>query len=58
MSHAESGPADLTPLRLDFPNRRVLEFDFDVIDLGRMDAGPHIKMANPAALALAARGCN
>jgi hypothetical protein len=55
LSHAESGPANLTPLRLDFPNRRVLEFDFDVVDLGRMDAGHHIKMANPAALALAAR---
>jgi hypothetical protein len=40
---------------LKFPNKRVLRFDFDLVDLGRMDAELYVKMFNPAALALAAR---
>ena len=44
-----------SPLAVDFPNKRVLCFDFDVLDLGSMDAGDYVKTPNPAALALAAR---
>jgi len=33
----------------------VLCFDFDILDLGSMDAGDYVKTPNPAALALAAR---
>ncbi len=44
-----------SPLAVDFPNKRVLCFDFDVLDLGSMDAGNYVKTPNPAALALAAR---
>ncbi len=43
------------PLTVDFPNKRVLQFDFDVIDLPRMKAESYVKMPNPAALALSAR---
>jgi hypothetical protein len=39
----------------DFPNKKVLQFEFDVIDLARMDAECYVKLANPAALALASR---
>jgi hypothetical protein len=42
-------------IQLEFPNKRVLQFDFDVIDLGRMSAENYVKLPNPAALALAAR---
>jgi hypothetical protein len=44
-----------SPLAVDFPNKRVLCFDFDVLDLGSMDAGNYVKTPNPAVLALAAR---
>ncbi len=44
-----------SPLAVDFPNKRVLCFDFDVLGLGSMDAGNYVKTPNPAALALAAR---
>ena len=43
------------PLELCFPNKRVLHFDFDVIDLPRMEAGAFVRLKNPAALALSAR---
>jgi flagellar biosynthesis/type III secretory pathway protein FliH len=43
------------PLDLSFPNKKVLHFDFDVIDLPRMEAQSFVKLKNPAALALAAR---
>ena len=33
----------------------MLQFDYDVIDLPKMDAGSFVQMHNPAALALAAR---
>ena len=49
------GTVPASPLTFDFPNKRVLQFDFDVIDLRHMDAERYVKMANPAALALAAR---
>ncbi len=43
------------PIVMDFPNKRVLQFDFDVINLPRMKAASYIRMPNAAALALAAR---
>ena len=43
------------PLEVRFPNKRILQFEFEVIDLPKMDAGAYARMANPAALALAAR---
>jgi len=55
LSHKEPAQIHLTPMCVDFPNGRVLQFKFDVIDLGRMQAESYLKMANPAALALAAR---
>jgi predicted transposase/invertase (TIGR01784 family) len=55
VSYRHVSPFELLPLRVRFPNKRVLEFDFDAIDLARMDAASHVKMPNPAALALAAR---
>jgi hypothetical protein len=55
LSHAESRPKNLVPLYVNFPNRRILEFNFDVIDLPRLDAESFAGMSNPAALALAAR---
>jgi hypothetical protein len=55
LSHKEAAPACKIPLRVDFPNRKVLQFEFDVIDLGRMDAERYVKLANPASLALASR---
>ena len=55
LSHSEPLQISPTPLCVDFPNEQVLLFKFDVIDLGRMQAESYLKMANPAALALAAR---
>ncbi len=43
------------PLVMDFPNKRVLQFDFDVVDLPRMRAASYVRITNPAALALSAR---
>ncbi len=55
LSHRRSGTRPASPLEIHFPNKRVLEFDFDVIDLAAMNAESYIRMRNPAALALAAR---
>jgi hypothetical protein len=55
LSHKEPGQAGQVPLRVESPNRRVLQFDFDRIDLARLEAAECLKMANPAALALASR---
>ena len=55
LSHAHPGNIQATPLAVDFPNKRVLDFNFDVIDLARLDARVFVKLHNPAALALAAR---
>jgi hypothetical protein len=55
LSYKHAKPLLLAPLELHFPNKRVLHFDFDVIDLPRMDARSYVKRRNPAALALAAR---
>ncbi len=43
------------PIVMSFPNKRVLQFDFDVIDLPRMRAESFVRVPNPAALALSAR---
>ena len=55
LSHSEPLQISPSPLCVDFPNGQALMFKFDVIDLGRMQAESYLKMANPAALALAAR---
>ncbi len=55
LSHKRSVPGLAAPLEIRFPNKRVLQFDYDVIDLPKMDAGSFVQMHNPAALALAAR---
>jgi len=48
-------PVHLSPLVVYFPNKKVLHFDFDVLDLPHMNAKTYVRMSNPAALALAAR---
>jgi hypothetical protein len=55
LSYKTSAVVPDVPLEIGFPNKRVLEFDFDVIDLSKLDAEHYVQMANPAALALAAR---
>ncbi len=55
LSHADRPVGGWPPLCLDFPNKRVLEFDFDVIDLARLNARGFVHSSNPAALALTAR---
>ncbi len=55
LSHKQAVPLSLAPLELNFPNKKVLHFDFDVIDLPRMEAQSFVRLKNPAALALSAR---
>jgi predicted transposase YdaD len=55
LSHKQAAAGMHVPLEIRFPNKRVLQFDFDVIDLPRMEAGSFVKLRNPAALALASR---
>ncbi len=55
LSYADPHRENRVPLRVDFPNKRVLDFDFDIIDLARLDARDFVHCRNPAALALAAR---
>jgi hypothetical protein len=55
ITHRQALPEDPLPLAVDFPNKRVLQFDFDMIDLSHMHAEDYIKAPNPASLALAAR---
>jgi hypothetical protein len=55
LSHAEKPGAGSAPLQVDFPDKRVLEFNFEVIDLARLDARAFVCSRNPAALALSAR---
>ncbi len=43
------------PVRIAFPDRCVLSFDFPVIELTRLDARDYVRKENAAALALAAR---
>ena len=42
----------LSPLTSDFPNKRVLFFDYDIVVLEQMLAWEHVRATNPAALAL------
>ena len=42
----------LTPVISDFPNKRVLLFDYDIVVLEKMLAWDHVQATNPAALAL------
>jgi hypothetical protein len=55
LSHKPVLAGNIGPLAVSFPNKRVLQFNFDVIDLSRMEAEHYVRMPNPAALALAAR---
>jgi predicted transposase YdaD len=55
LSYNQTGQDLHLPLEIRFPNKRVLQFDFDVIDLPRMEAHAFTRLKNPAALALAAR---
>ena len=55
LSCKQPAPGAGTPLEIRFPNKRILEFYFEVIDLPKMDAGSYVRMSNPAALALASR---
>ena len=54
LSHPEpSTMAD--SLRLAFPNRTVLDFRFDVVDLPRLEGERYLSEPNAAALALSSR---
>jgi predicted transposase YdaD len=55
LSHKHVRARKSLPLAVDFPNKRVLAFDYDVIDLQNLDAKSYVSIHNPAALALAAR---
>jgi hypothetical protein len=55
LSHKTRGAGRQLPLCVDFPNKQVLRFEFDVIDLARMDAEIYLKLPNPASLALSSR---
>jgi hypothetical protein len=55
LSHRQSVKDIFSPLEIRFPNKCVMQFDFDVIDLSRMNAESYVQTTNPAALALAAR---
>jgi hypothetical protein len=55
LSHKKRASGCQLPLRVDFPNKQVLHFEFDVIDLARMDAETYLKFPNPASLALSSR---
>ncbi len=55
LSHKERLPAPLSPVTVSFPNRQVLDFRFDVIDLARLDARTYVSTPNLAAMALSCR---
>jgi hypothetical protein len=55
LSYPNSQRENRGRLVLDFPNKRVLDFDFDIIDLARLDARVFVQCRNAAALALTAR---
>ncbi len=50
-----AGPPPERPVRIEFPDRRVLAFDFPVIELARREARDYARRQNVAALALASR---
>jgi len=51
----QAGAAPQRPVRIEFPDRRVLMFDFPVIELARLDGHEYLRKENAAALALSAR---
>jgi hypothetical protein len=51
----QAGPAPQRPIRIEFPDRRVLTFDFPVIELATHEAREYARRQNLAALALASR---
>jgi len=55
LTHRAPPPGHLSPVEVDFPNKRVLSFDFDVIDLVRLDAIGYLSVPNLAGLALSSR---
>jgi hypothetical protein len=55
LSHDETIPETSFSLVSEFPNKRVLQFDFDVLDLRHLEADVYVRRHNTAALALAAR---
>jgi len=50
-----TGPAPQRPVRIEFPDRCVLTFDFPVIELAKLEARDYVRKENAAASALAAR---
>ena len=50
-----TGTAPSRPVRIEFPDRRILSFDFPVIELARLEARDYVHKENAAALALASR---
>ena len=52
LSHGAGIPDIPMPVTMDFPDRRILEFDFPIINLARMDARRFAALHNTAALAL------
>ncbi len=55
LSHPNRRATRWSPLELEFPNKIILRFDFDIVDLTSLDAEAFLKLKNLAALALAAR---
>ena len=55
LTHRAPPKTPLSPVDVSFPNKRVLSFDFDVVDLGRLDALGYLSIPNLAGLALSAR---
>jgi len=52
LSHAAGVRGLRTPITVDFPDRRVLHFDFPVINLKVLDARKHAVLRNTAGMAL------
>ncbi len=51
----QAGPAPQRPVRIEFPDRCVLTFDFPIVDLAKLEARDYVRRQNVAALALASR---
>jgi len=55
LSHPQPAGKSPSPITVRFPNKLVLLFDFDVVDLAAMNGESYVQSQNPAAMALAAR---
>jgi len=55
LSHKESDPKALPPLRMTIRGQTILDFNFAAIHLARLDAMEYVQKLNAAAIALAAR---